>query len=259
MLLVVGPAAVSPVGGEGVDDGQSLVEALVDAWADLLPAASKASTANVKLVPQVRLPTLVEVPDVLETNAPLTYTLYPAAGSVPSTEAVQTSAMLLVVGPAAVSPVGGEGVDPLAGCVTTPLASEVALVDPRRLAATTLKRRVEPRSAEARVWVVPVAPVIGAQLSPPLSQRSHTYEYRAPQPVQPPTEPVSVAPTSAVPLIVGAAVLTGADFEEAAELPLAKTPRSAASDAATIHFLRLPCTVLVSAYESPRYFPHTRV
>jgi hypothetical protein len=90
--------------------------------------------------------------------------------------------MLLVVGPLAVSPVGAEGVGggggggSLVGCVTTAVASEVALVDPRRLAATTLNRRVEPRSAEATESVVLVAPLIGAQLPPLLSQRSHVYE-----------------------------------------------------------------------------------
>jgi hypothetical protein len=174
---------------------------------------------------------------VLETSVSLTYTLYPAAGSVPSGEALHVSETLFVVGPVAVSPVGAEGVEPLAGCDTTLVASDVALVDPRRLAATTLNRRVEPTSAESRVSAVPVAPLIGAQLPPPLSQRSHEYEYRVPQLVQPPALPVSVAPSIGVPLIDGAVVLTGADFDGAAEVPLAKTPRSPTSAATTTHFL----------------------
>ena len=57
------------------------------------------------------------------------------------------SVMPLVVGLVAVSPLGAAGpVDPLEGCVTTPVASDVALVDPRRLAARTVNRRVEPTS-----------------------------------------------------------------------------------------------------------------
>ena len=90
-------------------------------------------------------------------------------------------------------------------------------------------------------------PLIGAQLPPLLSQRSHVYEKRVPQPVQPPALPVSVAPTTGVPLIVGVVVLTGADFGGPAELPLAKTPRTAANAAETAHNLRLPFTVDVSA------------
>jgi hypothetical protein len=67
---------------------------------------------------------------------------------VPSEEELQVSVMPLAVGLVAVSPVGAAGpVDPLEGCVTTLVALDVALVDPRRLAAKTLNRRVEPTSA----------------------------------------------------------------------------------------------------------------
>jgi hypothetical protein len=60
--------------------------------------------------------------------------------------------MLFVVGVDAVSPVGAEGpFDPPGICVTTAVASDVAVVDPLRVAAKTLKRRVEPRSSDVRV------------------------------------------------------------------------------------------------------------
>jgi hypothetical protein len=46
--------------------------------------------------------------------------------------------------------------------------------------------------------------------------------------------PVNVAPTTGVPLIVGTAVFTGAVCGFAAEVPLAKKPRSAASTPAAV-------------------------
>lgn len=71
--------------------------------------------------------------------------------------------------------------------------------------------------------------MIGPQVAPLLSQRSHWYAYRIPDPVHVPALPVRFAPTTAVPLIVGGEVFTGAFRDFAAELPLAKRPRETAS------------------------------
>lgn len=67
----------------------------------------------------------------------------------------------------------GLPVEPPDGCAATLVAADVALVEPWRLTATTLNRNVEPASTEATVWVVPVASLMGAQLPPLLSHRSH--------------------------------------------------------------------------------------
>ena len=110
---------------------------------------------------------------------------------------------------------------------------------------------------------MPVAPLIGAQLFPPASQRSQAYEYRIPEPAQEPVQlpvaPVSVALTTGVPAIVGIEVLTGAVRGGAAELPLAKRLRSAASIPVTTHARRRPSTFDLSARNSRLYFPQARV
>ena len=54
---------------------------------------------------------------------------------------------------------------------TTAVAAELAVVDPAPFVAATLTRIVEPASAEARTKVAEVAPEIGLQLPPVLSQR----------------------------------------------------------------------------------------
>jgi hypothetical protein len=59
--------------------------------------------------------------------------------------------------------------------VTTAVAAERAVEDPSLLVAVTLTRIVEPASAEDRTYVAEVAPEIGLQLSPELSQRAQAY------------------------------------------------------------------------------------
>lgn len=114
-----------------------------------------------------------DVPVGLATEVWFTYTSYPAAGSVP-VDAFQERVTLVAVAPLAAKPVGVEGeAGVLVGCVTTPLAADVPLVEPLRLDAITLKRSVEPRSDEVRPYDVVVALLIGPQLAPVLSQRSH--------------------------------------------------------------------------------------
>jgi hypothetical protein len=89
-------------------------------------------------------------------------------------EAFQVSVTLFAVALVTESPPGAAGaVEPALGCVTALVAAEVALVDPLRLAATTLNRNVEPTSAVATLRVVSVAPLMGVQFPPLLPQRSH--------------------------------------------------------------------------------------
>lgn len=77
-----------------------------------------------------------------------------------------------------------------------------------------------------------------------------------PDPVHVPATPVSVAPTTGVPLTVGGAVLTGVACDFAAELPFAKKLRSAASTpAVATQVLRDPPTALVSARRRRCYLP----
>jgi hypothetical protein len=55
MEVGVAPVCASPVGGVGgVVSGQALVAPVVVVWAETFPAASKASTPRVYVVPQVR-------------------------------------------------------------------------------------------------------------------------------------------------------------------------------------------------------------
>ena len=55
MLVAVRELATTPVGAEGACvSGQASVEPITDARWDALPSASKASTANVYALPQLR-------------------------------------------------------------------------------------------------------------------------------------------------------------------------------------------------------------
>ena len=55
MLVAVRELATTPAGAEGACvSGQASVEPITDARLDVLPASSKASTSNVKALPQLR-------------------------------------------------------------------------------------------------------------------------------------------------------------------------------------------------------------
>jgi hypothetical protein len=60
-----------------------------------------------------------------------------------------------------------------AAAVTTPVAAEEADDEPALFDAVTTTRIVEPTSADANVYVLPVAPAISEQFPPPASQRRH--------------------------------------------------------------------------------------
>lgn len=109
--------------------------------------------------------------------------------------------------------------------------------------------------ADNDVWV---APEIGPQFAPAPSQRSHWYENLSPVGVHVPTLPVSVAPTTGVPLTVGTAVFAGVVNLLPAELPLANRPRQAASTpAVTSQGFQVP-TAHVSARRGAGCFPQRR-
>jgi hypothetical protein len=122
----------------------------------------------------------------------------------------------------------------------------------------TLNRSVEPSSDAVVVSDVPVAPGIGPQFAPAPSQRSHWYENRSPVGAHAPTLPVSVAPTTGVPLTVGTAVFVGVLKFLPAELPLANRPRHTASTPAVAsQGFRFP-TAHVSARRGAGCFPQMR-
>jgi hypothetical protein len=177
-------------------------------------------------------------------------------------EAFQERVTPVVVGFATVRPLGAAGaVEAEGACVTTAVAAEVALVEPLRLDATTVNRNVEPASEGATTWEMPVAPLTGAQAEPVLSQRSHWYAYLILVPVQTPALPVTVAPTTGRPLMVGSAVFTGADPVEyfAAEPTLAKMLRRAANTPALAIQVLRDTTWPLSAPTPGALLPRTRV
>jgi hypothetical protein len=169
--------------------------------------------------------------------------------------------MPFAVGLVAERPLGGSGTDPPGGGVTSPLATDVALVEPPRLNAMTENRIVELRSPALKGSTVPVAPLIAAQFAPVPSQRSHWYEYLIPDPLHVPTLPVSVPPTSGVPLTVGGAVFRGDDphgLDFAAALPLPKRPKSPAATTAVPSQILRRTTHDVSARADGGCFPRWR-
>jgi hypothetical protein len=108
---------------------------------------------------------------------------------------------------------------------TTSLGSDGAPVLPSALPAVTTTRTAWPTSPVTSVYVFSVAPVMSPQPAPALLQRCHWYVNVVGLPDQVPFDAVSVEPSRAVPLIVGAAVFVGAAFERA--------PAAAASDRLT--------------------------
>jgi hypothetical protein len=63
----------------------------------------------------------------------------------------------------------------VAAAVTTPVAADEADDDPALFDAVTSTRTVEPTSADANVYVLPVAGAMSEQFPPPVSQRRHWY------------------------------------------------------------------------------------
>jgi hypothetical protein len=60
-----------------------------------------------------------------------------------------------------------------AAAVTTPVAADEADDEPALFEPVTTTRIVEPTSAATKAYVLPVAPLMSAQLAPPESQRRH--------------------------------------------------------------------------------------
>src|SRR5262249_61598079 len=65
----------------------------------------------------------------------------------------------------------------VAGAGTTPVAADVAVVEPPEFVAVTATRRVDPWSAATTLYDAAVAPAMSAQPAPPESQRRHWYAY----------------------------------------------------------------------------------
>ena len=109
--------------------------------------------------------------------------------------------------------------------VTLPVASDCTTLEPAPFVAVTWTRRVEPTSSEVIARVAPVAPGTSEQLAPASLQRRHWYaNVIGASPDQEPELAVSVAPSSGVPVMAGAAVFAGGvAVERACAEPLVKT------------------------------------
>jgi hypothetical protein len=92
---------------------------------------------------------------------------------------------------------------------TTAVGAEFRDAAPAEFVAVTRTTSVEPTSAVTTAYVAPVAPAISTQPAPLESHRSHRYAYDGAVPDQVPDEPVSVSPSRAVPVTVGAVEFTG--------------------------------------------------
>jgi hypothetical protein len=68
------------------------------------------------------------------------------------------------------------GPDGALDAVTTAVCAELAAPDPPAFVAVTTDRIVSPTSLLASVYVLPVAPLISAQLAPELLQSCQAYE-----------------------------------------------------------------------------------
>ncbi len=119
----------------------------------------------------------------------------------------------------------------MGSAVTAAVAAETAVSWPSSLRTVSNTRSRLPRSAATTVYEVVVAPPIGSQLSSaPLSQRSQCQEAVVPlPPFHVALTAVSVSPTSAVPEISGACMISGAAAsaaagESAASVSASKVP-----------------------------------
>jgi hypothetical protein len=107
--VVVAPDFASPVGAVGaVVSGHAAAEAVIDARVELFPAASKACTPSVWLVPQTRPVNVKEVVVVVPAAMPSRKTVYPVTPTL-SVEAAHEAGIVVVVAPEATRPVGTEG------------------------------------------------------------------------------------------------------------------------------------------------------
>src|SRR5437868_3075328 len=92
----------------------------------------------------------------------------------------------------------------------TALAGEAACALPSPLVAVTTIRTCLPAEPAGGVYFVPVAPARSFQVRPPSTDTCHWYvEVIVARPVQVPLAAVSALPSWAVPLRLGATVLTG--------------------------------------------------
>jgi hypothetical protein len=90
------------------------------------------------------------------------------------------------------------------GGATTPVASDVAVVEPLWFVAVTEMRSTKPTSADPTVYVEPPAPAIGPQALPSVEHRCHWSVYVIPLPLQVPVLAVMTFPIAAVPVAAGA-------------------------------------------------------
>ncbi len=129
---------------------------------------------------------------------------------------------------------------PASAARTTAVAFEATVFEPSAFDAVTRTRRRRSTSAVATTYFVVVAPPIAAQSAPegsppPRGQRTHWYAKVVGEPVHEPWLAVSSEPTTALPLIRGSAVLSGAAFVTAPLPPgSASTVASDASAAAAL-------------------------
>src|SRR2546421_3482644 len=110
------------------------------------------------------------------------------------------------------------GVELAGGAAATAVVGELlAVAFPAELVPVTWTRTVPATSAEVSAYVEAVAPEMSEQFAPAASQRCHWYvKLIGALPVQVPLAAVSVCPSWAVPLIVGATVFAGGDGATAA-------------------------------------------
>src|SRR2546421_6720907 len=103
---------------------------------------------------------------------------------------------------------GGSAGGAAAGALTTSDAAELASPVPNASVALTTTRRVAPASSAPIAYVVPVAPVISRHASPAGEHRCH-WRASSTGPLHVPSSAVSVSPTVATPVTVGAASALG--------------------------------------------------
>jgi hypothetical protein len=107
---------------------------------------------------------------------------------------------------------GNDEVEVDVGAVaTSAVCAETAVAEPPLFDAVTAARSVDPTSPLPSAYEADDAPLTFEHAPPLLSQRRHWYAYEVGEPLQLPTETVSVWPATALPLTTGNAEFTGAD------------------------------------------------
>jgi hypothetical protein len=134
---------------------------------------------------------------------------------------------------------------------TTADAALVAVLDPPALVAVTTVRSVLPTSADVSANEPVVAPAIGVQALPLLSQRCHWCAYEVGAFVQMPGEVESVWPSFAVPEISGGVRLAGGGGTTTLVAALVTELLPALFDAVTLTRIVFPTSVAASRYCDP--------